>query len=228
MDRCTSSVVGMNQNGIRIRNAGMKTRIIMRTVAPLPARSLRTQSRIESGSRSAVAVADVFAEVRPGACRCSFAHSQRLAQRAGTTIAGATPRTVALKKSKHVEVVPPQRDSAGVHLEGAAHPELKPQRPEDQRVGALGQHRVAFGGDAVESSPRSPCGPRLAARGFMMRSATTDGGESDVLPLDVVGHQAVGGVEVLVLQCVEEGLDGADVVDVGVSLEKPGRSWPPA
>ena len=39
-----------NANGIRIPNLGMKTRIIVRTVAPLPARSLRTQSCIEAGS----------------------------------------------------------------------------------------------------------------------------------------------------------------------------------
>ena len=50
MLRWTSSVVGISQNGASTSTAGTATRRIIRPVAPLPVRSLRTQSRIESGS----------------------------------------------------------------------------------------------------------------------------------------------------------------------------------
>jgi hypothetical protein len=51
MLRCTYKVVGISQNGASISTAGISTRTISRRVAPGPARSLRTQSSIESGSR---------------------------------------------------------------------------------------------------------------------------------------------------------------------------------
>ena len=41
----------------------------------------------------------------------------------------------------------------------------------------------------------------------MMRLPAAHGGDSDVLPHDVVGHARVGRVEVLVLQRIEERLD---------------------
>ena len=41
----------MNQNGNSTTNAGMNIRTITRMVAPLPVRSLTTQSFIEAGSR---------------------------------------------------------------------------------------------------------------------------------------------------------------------------------
>lgn len=52
MLKWTSSDVGISQNGASTSTAGTATRIIIRMAAPLPARSLRTQSRIESGSRA--------------------------------------------------------------------------------------------------------------------------------------------------------------------------------
>lgn len=48
---CRYSDIGMNQIGARTRIAGIATRTIIRMVAPGPARSLATHSRIESGSR---------------------------------------------------------------------------------------------------------------------------------------------------------------------------------
>ncbi len=51
VDRCRYNDMGNNQNGVRINTAGMATRIIMRTVAPRPARSSATHCFIESGSR---------------------------------------------------------------------------------------------------------------------------------------------------------------------------------
>ena len=51
VDRCRYSDIGMIQNGVRISTAGMKTRTIIRTVAPGPARSSATHCRIEFGSR---------------------------------------------------------------------------------------------------------------------------------------------------------------------------------
>src|ERR1700730_13861695 len=47
--RCTTNVVGISQNGASPRTQGIAQRIIVRIVAPLPPRSWRTQSRIESG-----------------------------------------------------------------------------------------------------------------------------------------------------------------------------------
>ena len=52
MLRWTSNVVGTSQNGASTNTAGTATRSIILRVAPLPARSLRTQSSIESGSRA--------------------------------------------------------------------------------------------------------------------------------------------------------------------------------
>jgi hypothetical protein len=45
--------------------------------------------------------------------------------------------------------------------------------------------------------------------------AASDGGEPDVLPFDVVCHQAIHGVVVLVLQSVEKRFYCTDVVEVG-------------
>src|SRR5882757_1233194 len=113
-----------------------------------------------------------------------------------------------------VEVVAPQRDAARMHLEHAAHPGLQAQRPDNHRVGPLGQHRIALGGDSVnlhlEAESALPAPKQLHDA-----LTTTHGREAHVLPLDVVGHQPVGGVEVLVLQRVEKGLHSADVIDIG-------------
>ena len=62
----------------------------------------------------------------------------------------AMPRSGRLGHVEQVKVVAPQRDSPVVHLEHAAYPELQPQRAEDQRVAAFGEHRGTVGGNAVD------------------------------------------------------------------------------
>src|SRR5438445_3872904 len=99
-------------------------------------------------------------------------------------------------------------------FEYAAHPELEAQRAEDQRVGAFGQHGVTLCGNAVDLH-FEPSTALSTAKDLHDSVTSADGRKSDVLPCDVVRQHGIGRVEVLVLQGIEEGLNGTGVVDVG-------------
>src|SRR5271156_2233193 len=152
MLRWTSSVVGISQNGATTNTAGMATRIIIRAAAPLPARSLRTQSRIESGSRRPQQYRtywSAFGRVLSlTGLSCRLAGSERRLERRHNQSDQAPCRR--LEHVEEVEIVAPQRDLPVVNLEHAADPELKPERAEDQRVGAFGEHSGTVGGDAMD------------------------------------------------------------------------------
>src|SRR6202043_3367268 len=133
MLRWTSSVVGISQNGASTRTAGTATRSIIRRVAPLPARSRRTQSRIESGSRAPAQYrtnCQAFGVVR--AVLLFIAEPLKRSFERGHDQRGHATQG-RLKNVEKVKVAPPQRDSPVVHLEHAANPELQPQRADNQR-----------------------------------------------------------------------------------------------
>ena len=67
------------------------------------------------------------------------------------------------------------------------------------------KHRVALGGDSVELHLEAPT-PFAAAEDAHDPFPATDAGIPDVLPEDVVCHDGLCRVEVLILQRVQEGL----------------------
>src|SRR6476620_8361356 len=110
--------------------------------------------------------------------------------------------TESLEHVVDIHVVTPQRDPPVMHLEDPAGPELNPQRSQDERIGAFGQHHGAVCGNAVDLHLERKTAFH-AAEQFCRSPSAPDSRQSDVLVDEVVVKYRIDGLEVLILERIQ-------------------------